>query len=325
MPDDEKVTEHVDQTPSPDTEADESTAFDDDSDSDEIMETMSLERGEEKETPEPDKEGEEEVEEEEPVEEEETPSEEDEDILRGKELLGEEEKPPEEEKETPKEEEDAFEEKPTDGDYSDVFTKELQADDLDFYNAVVPEKLLPKEVTLKDGTVLDFDSWRDENPEAIPAITAVAHNLITQMIANGLIATTQNVSKIESSLDSKLFDRTVTHKEYGVPKANEIKESKDFKDWLKDEPKEINALMKSKDPYDHIRVYKRFLNKSGVEEAKKKAEEIDKKRKVSKEKFDAVHKTTPRPSQKRSPKAELEGKEQEKLAFESDDDEDDLY
>ena len=163
---------------------------------------------------------------------------------------------------------------------------------IEFIKGVIPPGLFPDTVTLKDGTVLDFKGVIENDPEIPVMIATIANNIIKQMVAGKFLATHDDLNGINETVDNRLFLRTVTNKNDGVPKARELYRDPKFQEWLGKEPKEVQALRNSPDPYDHIRVFKRYLNKSGLEAADKKVKEIDGKKKTGKEKFDAIHKTT---------------------------------
>ena len=163
---------------------------------------------------------------------------------------------------------------------------------IEFIKGIIPKGLFPDTVTLKDGTELDFKSVLDNDPEIPVMIAAIANNIIKQMVVNKYLATHDDLKGVNESVDNRLFLRTITNKNDGVPNARDIYQDAKFKTWFREQPKEIQALMKSPDPYDQIRVFKRYLNKSGLEVANKKVKELDDKKKAGKEKFDAIHKTT---------------------------------
>uniref|UniRef100_A0A6H1ZLV8 Uncharacterized protein n=1 Tax=viral metagenome TaxID=1070528 RepID=A0A6H1ZLV8_9ZZZZ len=163
---------------------------------------------------------------------------------------------------------------------------------IEFIKGVIPPGLFPDTVELKDGTVLDFKSVMESDPEIPVMIATIANNIIKQMVVGKYLATHDDLAGINDAVDNRLFLRTVTNKVDGVPKAREIYKDPKFRPWLSEQPKEIQALMKSSDPDNHIRVLKRYLNKSGLEKASGKVVELDSKRKADKANFDKIHKTT---------------------------------
>lgn len=328
MPDDEKITEQ--ETSPPDTEYDEESAFSDDSDNDEIMERPVHEvkeegadqagegdKGEEGDEGKPEgeaKEGETGEE-----------GEDDEDIRRGRELLGEDSKKEGEEGEEgkgDKETQEGAQEPAADLTVEQfresIFHAKHTPDSIKEMVSYIPENLLPDEVTLEDGTVCDFVELREENPGLIPAITAVAHNIVMQMVANNYLQTTEGMMAM-------LNERDLTHPQYGVPKAREIERSNEFKAWLDKQPKEIQALHKSDDTFDRLRVFRRFVNKEVLGEAKERADQHDERARDSKGRFVAVHKSTVKSAPKKPTGPTSEGgPDAERDAFYSDDDDDDF-
>jgi len=221
-------------------------------------------------------------------EEDETETDADEDVARGKEVLDAQAKEAEEAAAA----DAAVRAKKVDtGAYR---AREMQYGDdaVEFFKGVMPPKLMPDTVTLKDGTVLDFKGVYDNDPEIPIMIAAIAKNLVDQMIDNKYLATNKDLDGINSALDNRLFLRTITNKIDGVPKAQEVYRDPKFRTWFGEQSKEIQALMRSPDPYDQIRVFKRYLNKSGLEKAGENVAGIDGKRKADKAAFDKIHKTT---------------------------------
>uniref|UniRef100_A0A6H1ZLE8 Uncharacterized protein n=1 Tax=viral metagenome TaxID=1070528 RepID=A0A6H1ZLE8_9ZZZZ len=195
---------------------------------------------------------------------------------------------------------------------------------IEFMKGAIPPGLFPDTVTLKDGTVLDFKNIIDTDPEIPVMIATIANNIIKQMVVNKYLATHHDLDSFNESVDNRLFLRTITNKVDGVPKAREIYQDPKFKTWFGEQPKEIQALMKSPDPYDQIRVFKRYLNKSGLEKAGGKVAEIDGKRKKDKSTFDKIHKTTVKSKGKPSGSA-LNPREDELAGFtEKSKDDDDI-
>lgn len=188
----------------------------------------------------------------------------------------------------------------------------------------IPQNLFPKEpVKLSDGTELDFKTLVTDYPELPFYVSAIANNLVRQMTESGFLvsneAAQQQLSKVHETMDQRTFSMTVTHPEYGVPKAAEIADSQEFKDWYSKEKPEIQALGKSKDPWDHIRMFKRYLNKEVLGNAKAEVEKKDEQRRKKKDNFDAVHKTTIKSKGKRS--SFVNPEDEEAAAFNSEDDE----
>ncbi len=236
----------------------------------------------------------------------------DEDIIRGQELLD------SAEKEGVKAKEEAKEEPPPPEDVEYLPSQHSNtAENMEFFTTAVPKKLLPEEpITLKDGTELDFGYYQKENPEFAPGVAAITKNIIDQMIANGALVG----ADVYEHVDNQLFFRTVAK---SVKNHHEVYASENFKKWLPDQPEAIQALMKSKDPEDTVRVFSRFLNKEGLKEAKEKVVDIDKKRAAKKEKFDALHKSTVK-SKRASKKSAVSNEALEEEGFTSTEDDDDF-
>ena len=327
MPDDEKITEQeetVEETP--DTPADEALAFESDDDDKDNKEPglEGLEKPDE--TPEedkkPDEKPEEDSDEESSEEESEEESEEDpdEDAKRGKDLIADEEKAAIEKKET----EEAEKKTTQDGDVYSPRTTAKTAEQVEFFSGVIPKGFFPETVELKDGTLLDFGQTAKDQPEIPIMAAAIAHNIVEQMIESGNLMTNHDVEKIMEDMDNRFFLSTVTNTYDGVPKAQEIFKSSEFEAWVDKQSKEIQVLKRSNDPYDHIRLFKRYLKKEGLDDAKGKIIEIDDKRKNSKKKFDSIHKTTVK-SKGKVKGSSMTARELEEDGFNSKDDDDDLY
>lgn len=294
----------------PETEHDETSAFESDNTEAEKAEESGIE------VPKEEPEGEIKAEEEEKEgEEEELESEEDEDIARGKELIDETAavKKEIEERET---KEEAKEE------YS-PFTVKYTREDIETFQNVIPENLLPDTAILPDGTELDFKEVLE--PEIPIAAAAIANNIVQQLVANGYLVSGEQLQAVNQAFDDKLFIRTLTNKADGVPKALEIYKSDGFKAWFKDQGAEITALMDSGDPKDHIRVFKRFLGQAGKDEADEKIKKIDGKRKKAKEKFDAIHKTTVKNKGPAKKKSGVSPEDEERAGFDEKDSDDDFF
>ena len=260
----------------------------------------------------------EEAETEEPEEEVETETNEetDEDITRGKELVAEQEKAEVDRKAT---EEAQRVEKVEAGGYN-PFDERQNAEGIEFFKGVIPKGLFPDTVTLKDGTELDFKSVLENDPEIPVMATIIANNLIRQMIANKFLVTHADIAGMNDNIDNRLFVRTVTNRADGVPSAQKIYNDPAFKKWSGEQPKEIQALMKSSDPYDHIRVFKRYLGKAGLEAAGKKVVDLDEKRRTAKGNIDAVLKNTIRSKSAKPKGTTLSPREEEAEGFSSKDD-----
>lgn len=245
----------------------------------------------------------------------------DEDITRGKELLVEQEKAEADQKAL----DQANRQTRADAGAYDPLTEKHDAKSIEFFKSVIPENLLPETVTLEDGTELDFGDVIKDTPEIPVMISIIANNIVRQMIANKYLATTEDIAGLDNNFNNRLFLRTVTNKQDGVPDAKKIYNSPEFKKWVPEQSKEVQALFKSSNPNDHIRGYKRFLNKSGIEDAKKKIDEIDSKRKKGKEKFDGIHKTTIKSKKGKPGKSSLDPRDEVLAGFNEKDDDDDFY
>jgi len=334
MPDDDVIIEETpvtEQEEKPDLPADEAAGFASEKDDDIDEGTEGLTDPDEK-IPETDKEPEKKPEkkpEKDPEAEEEdtdtkedvdTDEEEDEDIARGKDVIAEEEKTAAEKKIA----EDAEKaEKRETGGYN-PFRERHDAESIEFFKGVIPEGIFPDKVTLKDGTDLDFKGVLENDPEIPVMVTVIANNIIRQLMANKVLATHDDLDAAAEAVDNILFERTVTNRFDGVPDAKKIYQAPEFKKWVGEQPKEIQALMKSSNPYDHIRVFKRYLNKSGLESADKTVAEVDKKRKAAKERADGILKSTVRSKSAKPKGATLTPREEEKEGFNSKEDDDDF-
>lgn len=243
----------------------------------------------------------------------------DEDVIRGKELVAEQEK---EEADRKAADEARKAEKVETGGYN-PFHERQDAAGIEFFKGVMPEGLFPDKVTLKDGTELDFKAVLENDPEIPVMVAIIANNLIRQMIANKFLVTNADLDGMNETIDNRLFTRTVTNRTDGVPNAQKIYSDPAFKKWTGEQPKEIQALMRSSDPYDHIRVFKRYLGKAGLDDAKKNVVSLDEKRKVAKDKIDGVLKNTVRSKSAKPKGTVLSQREEEAAGFNSEDADDD--
>ena len=247
----------------------------------------------------------------------------DEDILRGREILKEEESP---EKEETLEEEEKPEEKREIQEASDNPAFSVGDEKMvKFFSGIIPEKLIPDKAASHSGVDLDFKDYMETNPEAAPMMAIIADNLIRQLIHSGYLMTSEaakkEIEEIRGETDQKFFDRSLTN---AVPKAKEIESGDDYKKWIANQPKEIQALDKSNDPEDKIRALKRFLDSEGLEDAKAKKKDLAEKRAKAKEKTDAILKTTIRGKKRQTPASAMSPEEEEDAGFFSKDDDDEI-
>lgn len=241
--------------------------------------------------------------------------EDDEDVKRGKEIIEAQEKAEIEAKQ--KEDEAKVEAERQRSQQRHVSAREetYVQEDIEFIRDVIPKDFFPKgTVELSDGQTLDFESAIEVTPELPIMIASIAHNIVSQMVENGYLLTTELGSKMMEQVDNKLFSEAVRSK---VPNAEKI-DNKDLVNWLKDEPKEIQALNFSKDPQDRVRLLTRFINKMGKGEADEQVKAHDDKRRKSKEAFDKVHSTTVRSKGKNFNSA-LSPEDEEMAAFNEED------
>lgn len=312
MSDDTVITEQ--------TEVDEATAFS--GESTDILEDDGLEQETKEETPKEEKkdeESEDEAEEEEleekDEESDEEESEEDADVKRGKEIIDKEAKAQAELEAAEKAEKEKKVENPT-----PPSARKLDARTVEWYKSVIPPNFLPENVTLSDGSVLDFSSL----PEVPVAAAAVAHNIVSQMIHNGYLMTSSDFNKLTTNMNYRFFMASLTNSYDGIPNVQEIASSEGFKKWLPEQPKEIQALQRSMDYKDHVKLFKRYLNDAGIKEAKGKIDKIDETRKEKKKQFDGIHKTTVK-SKGKAKASSVSPREEELEGFTSKDNDDDFY
>jgi hypothetical protein len=250
--------------------------------------------------------------------------EEDDDVKRGKEII-EQQKAEQERQEKEQKEKEAAEknEEPAAPDLrNESFSPEIVKE----ISGFVPKNLLPKgEVELEDGTTLNFDDITKEYPELPVMIAAISNNIVRQMVQSGYLVSEgryqSDSENLQKTIGQREYERIVTHPVYGVPEARKIVQGDEFKKWIKGEPDEIKALYEvSRDPWDMVKVLKRFKGTELLGDAKEKAAEHDEKRKSNKDVFDGVHKSTVK--SKGTPKqSRLSGKEEEAAAFYGDDEE----
>lgn len=288
----------------------ETDAFESESDEPEKPEETIIPEEPEEKTEETDEESDESEESEESGEEE---SEEDEDVKRGKEILAEKQAAEEAQKK---------QDETQDSDEPDDLRKEsFDNETIGKLASYLPKNLLPGTAKLEDGTELDFKTVLSDYPEIPHIIAAYTNNIIRQMVGSGFLVSDEALNNFGQKFDQKSYVRTVTHPQYGVPQAGNIINSDEYKSWVEKQPAEIQALRESGNPFDMIRVIKRFQNQGILDDAKKKAEEHDEKRREKKKTFDAVHKTAKKRTPTK-PKTEIiDGKAQEMEAFLSDEDE----
>ncbi len=241
--------------------------------------------------------------------------EDDEDVKRGKEIIEAQEKTEAEAKQ--KEDEARAEAERQRSQQSHVSAREesYRKEDVEFIREVIPKDFFPKgTIELSDGELLDFETAIEATPELPVMIASIAHNIVTQMVENGYLLTTESGAKMMEQVDNKLFTEAVRSK---VPNAEKI-DNKDLVNWLKNEPKEIQVLNFSKDPQDKVRLLTRFINKMGKGEADEQLKAHDDKRRKSKDAFDKVHSTTVR-SKGKSFNSALSPEDEEMAAFNEED------
>jgi hypothetical protein len=248
----------------------------------------------------------------------------DEDVKRGKEII-EQQKADQERAEKEQQEKEAAkaDEKPVPPDLrSESFTPDVVKNLAGF----VPKNLLPKgDVELEDGTTLNFDDIVNDYPGLPLMITAISNNIVRQMVQTGFLVSEgrykSDTENFQKGINQREYERIVTHPVYGIPEAKKIIQGDEFKKWIGDQPDEIKALYEvSNNPWDLVKVIKRFKGTELLGGSKEKADAHDKKRKGNKEIFDGVHRSTVK--SKGAPKqSRLSGKEEEAAAFYGDDEE----
>lgn len=331
MPDDIIDQEVAEQ----DDPKDETAAFNEDSDEkDEFGKDIDVkdevdDEPEEKEVEEHEKKEEKAEEDEEEPEKEEPESEEDEDdddIKRGKELIAKKEQ----EEAEQKEKEEAEKAEHDEPESADLRNEKFEIKDLETLHSHIPKNLLPKgEIELEDGTKLNFDEVVKDYPEMPMMIGAVANNMIRQLIDKEFLMSyekfDQEANRFLDNYEKNMFVRTVTHPEYGVPNADEIAKSDEYVKWFKALPDSLRALNDSSNPWDHIRLLKRYINKDAIATAEKEVAEKETKRKAAKDTFDKVHKSTVKSKGKPQTKTS-DSPSDEDEAFNSDEkDEDEFF
>lgn len=256
-----------------------------------------LETGEE---PKPEAEGEPEEVEETPRAEavEATPAEDD-DVLRGKELLGELEESERTriEAEAQRKADAARAEAATRASSMPNFIKAEQGAVDGFLKRYSDPAFFTGEVTL-NGEKVNMGQYLQDNPE-IPVVAGiVAHNFVQDLVDSGVLLPAAEVDRrIQTALSGvgdQFFNMEVTRL---VPDADpeSLIQTPEFKEWRTKAPKEINVLFNSSDPKDHARALNRFLRDTGQTRASKEAE-VKGKATIARDRHLAVHKadTTPR-------------------------------
>lgn len=257
----------------------------------------------------------------------ETEEEDDEDLIRGKSLLEAEQKAEEDRQKKEREEQDQRQQQ--EQPQNQLVGERFDHQHFEALRSHIPKNLFPNEpVKLSDGTELDFKSLVTDYPELPYYVSAMANNLIRQMAASGFLVSGESSQKqltnINETIDKRNFVRTVTHPEYGVPKAHEISESQEFKEWYPKQPAEIQALGKSENPWDHIRMFRRFLKQSVIDKADQANNETDANRQEKKKKVNSALKAPDKSQKRRQPAPKKDDPDDERAAFESKDDDDDI-
>ena len=323
MPDDiieEQVAELEVTVDPPDQEVDEASAFDED-------ESSSKEPvDEEPESTEP------EVEKEETEGKDEKATitesqEDDDDIKRGRELLAAQKKAKEEQEaaKPPVDESKMTPQQKREARISAVLNESFDKDTIEkVILPSIPKNILPKEpITLADGTTMDFGEVVKDYPEMPALVAIIANNIMRQMAATGYLVSGEqyqsDIQRFGKTIDSRQMERTITHPVYGVPNAKEIVRSADFAPWMEKQPDEIKALFSSPDPFDRIKILKRFVNKGVLGEAKQQKEQAELKRVAAKKNFDAIHKTKKPVGSVKPTRSAMRPEDEEAEAFYSED------
>jgi len=152
---------------------------------------------------------------------------------------------------------------------------------------------------------------------------AESNNIMRQMAATGYLVSGEqyqaDIQRFGKTIDSRQMERTITHPVYGVPNAREIVRSADFAPWMEKQPDEIKALFSSPDPFDRIKILKRFVNKGVLGEARQQKEQAEQKRAAAKKNFDAIHKTQKPAGSVKPKKSAMRPEDEEAEAFNSED------
>jgi len=168
-------------------------------------------------------------------------------------------------------------------------------DEIKTFSEVIPDTVFPDKVMIGDVEV-DLKGYVEVNPEVKTISTIVAKGIIDTLIRNEYLPSHKSMEKkiadLEKKVSNQRFLDLVTNPQFGVPKAQEIFNGKDFKEWHDKQTVKIQALFRSDDPYTHIKGFKRFLKAQGLDDAKGKVADLDKKRAEAKEKADSIYKTT---------------------------------
>ena len=255
---------------------------------------------------------------------EEVSEEEDEDLKRGQEILDHEAKRKEEEDKFEAEQarleaEEAERRKPDVAPYT--------VDDIRVFKNVVPDAIFPDEIEV-DGNNINLKEFLEDTPEVKTISAIVAKNIVDTLLKNNYIphysVMEQKINEAEDRLLYKMFVDRITDRTHGVPEAIEIVNSKEFKTWLDKQDAKIQALRRSGEEKDHIKMLKRFLKDAGLAKADEKVTNLDKKRSDKKKAVDAVYTTTARSKKSAVPSASIgQSARDEALAgFNEPDDED---
>ena len=194
-------------------------------------------------------------------------------------------------------------------------------EDIKVFHGVVPDARFP-EIALIGDVEYPLREYVTENPEIKTVSTIVSKMVVDTLINNKYIPSFQvmqaEIASLREEIGNQRFLDKVTSE---VPKAVEIRNSKDFQGWEKKQPEKVQALIRSTDPMDHVRLFKRFLNAQGLDAAGKKVTEIDRKRADAKAKADAIYKTTVRSKTQAKPGLKtLSPEDEARAGFEEDDD-----
>uniref|UniRef100_A0A6H1ZLD0 Uncharacterized protein n=1 Tax=viral metagenome TaxID=1070528 RepID=A0A6H1ZLD0_9ZZZZ len=174
-------------------------------------------------------------------------------------------------------------------------------DDIRVFRNVVPDSIFPDAIEV-DGEEVDLKTYLDDNPEIKTISSIVAKNIIDTLLKNKYLASPDDLSALRHEITNQRFMDRVTDRTHGVQNAVEIYNSKEFKEWLPKQTDKIQALLRSNEEKDHIRIFKRYLKDSGLAKADEKIANLDKKRADKKKAVDAVYTTTVRSKKLAIPK-----------------------
>ena len=186
------------------------------------------------------------------------------------------------------------------------------------YHDVLPDSLIPDTVDV-DGKTLDLKGYLEDFPESRVLSALAADKVVIELVKQGLLMTAKQHEQALQDAENRIYNYIFSERvQEDVPKAFDISESPEFKEWHKTAKPETQALFRSANPRDHVRGLKKYMAEQGLAEAKEKKTGKTSAARTRKTKHDDLHKTTLK--SRKAGAYTLTPEDEEREAFESEED-----